>query len=65
MGDFKYRVLKLCGEPATAEIVGYAKSYRKGELKIEHWVYGPKGGVYHIIVFIGGKVAEIKIERDF
>lgn len=59
-GDFKHEVLKCCGNPMSKEVIGYKlNKYGNRELKIEHWIYGPWKGYYYILVFEGGKIAEI------
>ena len=60
VGDFKYKVLRSCGEPISKEVVAYGIS-PNGECgaKVEHWVYGPKSGWYTVFIFRGGIVAKI------
>jgi hypothetical protein len=60
VGDFEYKVLRFCGEPASKDVVGY-KINEEGdrEAKIEHWVYGPKNGMYTILIIEGGVVKKI------
>ena len=59
-GTPKFKVLRKCGEPISKEMIGYTLT-RDGtrELKIEEWIYGPKGGYYIHLIFTGGKVSEI------
>lgn len=60
VGDYKFEVLDKCDEPHSKEIVGYTiNKYQKREYIIEHWVYGPWSGYYYVMVFVGGRVAEI------
>ena len=60
VGDFEYKVLRTCGEPMSRDVVGY-KINENGdrEAKIEHWVYGPKNGMYTILIIEGGVVKKI------
>ena len=54
-GDPSFKILKNCGEPIAKELIAYTLSQdRKRELKMEHWVYGPEGGYYYILIFEGG-----------
>jgi hypothetical protein len=60
LGDHSFQVLQKCGTPNWQEEVGYTlTSDGKRELKIEHWIYGPKGGRYHLLVFEGGILTKI------
>lgn len=65
IGDRHFEVSKKCGEPISKEAVGYTiTTDKKRELKIEEWVYGPKGGYYYYLIFEGGILVEIKSVRD-
>jgi hypothetical protein len=60
VGDHSFQVLQKCGAPISQEVVGYTLSRdRKRELKMEHWVYGPTGGLYYVLVFEGGILKKI------
>ena len=60
LGDHSFQVSGKCGPPISKEVVGYTLSKnRKRELKMEHWVYGPKAGVYHVLVFEGGILTKV------
>ncbi len=60
VGDHSFQVLQKCGTPILQEVVGYTLSKdRKRELKMEHWVYGPKSGYYYVLVFEGAILTKI------
>lgn len=64
VGDDSFIVLKKCGEPISKEVVGYTIKNNERELKIEIWIYGPKGGVYYHLKIEGGKIVEITNIRE-
>ncbi len=60
VGDHSFEVLRNCGEPIMKEVVGYTLTQnRRRELKMEHWIYGPKGGYYYLLVFEGSVLTKI------
>ena len=60
IGDHSFQVLKTCGDPVSKEVTGYTLTKDgKRELKMEHWVYGPKDGYYYILIFEGGVLRKI------
>jgi hypothetical protein len=64
MGDRAFDVLRKCGEPVTREALGFTVSdYNHRELPIEEWIYGPKGGMYYYLRFIGGELVKISSSR--
>lgn len=64
LGDRSFTVLRLCGEPVARDALGYTVSgYNRQELPIEEWVYGPKGGMYHYLRFVGGELVKITSSR--
>jgi hypothetical protein len=65
VGDHRFQVMQKCGTPNSQDDVGYTITRDgKRELKIEHWIYGPKGGLYHLLVFEGGILKDISNFRD-
>ena len=63
-GDFKHEVLRCCGNPMSKEVIGYKlNKYGNRELKVEQWVYGPWKGYYYVLVFEGGKIVEIIMDK--
>ena len=60
VGEHAFQVTQKCGAPDFQEDVGYTlTSDGKRELRIEHWIYGPKGGRYHLLIFEGGFLKKI------
>jgi hypothetical protein len=65
IGDHSFEVLQSCGEPIMKEVIGYTLTEAgTRELKIENWVYGPKGGCYYILVFEGSILVKISSFRQ-
>ena len=59
------KVLRLCGEPVSKEVVGYTASIDGSPLlKIEEWVYGSEGGYYFYLRFIANRLRSIRSERN-
>lgn len=67
-GDLSAEVRRKCGEPVDREVIGPALDSRgypvRGAATVEHWVYGPRNGMYHYLHFIDGRLVEIHSERD-
>lgn len=64
LGDRAFTVLRTCGEPNSREQIGYTSGfYNRDEQPIEEWVYGPKGGMYYYLRFVGGVLVKISSER--
>ena len=65
VGDRSFEVLKTCGAPVSREVIGYTLTKNgKRELKMEHWVYGPKDGYFYILIFEGGVLTRITDFRN-
>ena len=65
INDSAFIVLQRCGEPISRVHVGYTiNEEKKRELLIEDWVYGPKNNYYYFLTMIGGRVSEIRSERE-
>ena len=60
IGDRTFVVLKRCGEPVYKEIIREGK---RKQPKLENWVYGPIGGMYHYLIFKDGKLFKIESFR--
>ena len=58
IGDPKFKVLKECGQPVSAEVIGYTN--KSHGMKIIEFVYGPTGGVYYYLTFTGNKLTKIE-----
>lgn len=65
-GDLEIQVRKKCGKPSSQKVIGYTLKgirhhavKREREYVIERWVYGPKRGFYHEIIFEAGRVVRI------
>ena len=58
IGDPKFKVIEECGPPVSAEVIGYTN--KDHGMKIEEIVYGPKGGVYYYLTFVGNKLTKIE-----
>jgi hypothetical protein len=69
-GNLAIQVREKCGDPISEEIIGYslrgAPPGLRGEreYKIEQWVYGPEQGIYHVLIFEGGRLRDIDRIRD-
>ncbi len=64
LGDRATTVIRLCGKPVSRENVGYTSGfYNRDEQPIEEWLYGPKGGMYYYLRFVGGELVKISTER--
>lgn len=70
-GDFTFQVKQKCGEPDSAQIIGYTlrsarfpAGKREREYAIEQWVYGPSNGYYDVLTFEGGRLRKIERVRD-
>ena len=65
VGNNSFQVLQKCGTPKSQEVVGYTLTRdRKREFKIQHWIYGPKDGRYHLLIFEGGFLKKISDFRE-
>ncbi len=68
VGCRKGMVLDKCGEPVAMDSTGHTvnKNSRKRYTvrETEEWVYGPKAGWYAVLTFEGGKLVEIRHQRD-
>ena len=61
IGDTKHKVSAQCGEPVSETIIGHTnKTY---DMKIVELVYGPMGGVYYYLKFIGNRLVKIEWVR--
>jgi len=65
-GDLEIQVRKKCGKPDDQKVIGYTLKgirhhaiKREREYVIERWVYGPKRGFYHEVIFEAGRVVRI------
>lgn len=58
LGDSKFTIQRLCGEPLDRERTGWSQWKNT-----ERWVYGPKGGCYYFLHFKGDQLIEIEYER--
>ena len=64
LGDRAFPVLRSCGGTSSREHIGYTSGfYNRDEQPIEEWVYGPKGGMYYYLRFVGGELVKISSER--
>lgn len=64
LGDRAFTVLRTCGEPVTRESLGYTSGFHnRDEQPIEEWIYGPKGGMYYYLRFVGGELVKISSAR--
>lgn len=61
-GQASVEVLRICGEPDQREVIP-PSGILGGGATVEHWVYGPRNGVYRHLRFIDGKLVEIRTER--
>ena len=64
IGEYSFKVLTSCGEPISKEVIGYTLKNNERELKLEVWVYGPKGGLYYFLKFEGGKLVKITNAKE-
>jgi hypothetical protein len=65
-GTYKIKVLMVCGNPVSKEIIGYRweKSVDyKQKLIIEQWTYRTGPEEYTILTIVGGKVEKIEKVR--
>ena len=62
IGDTKYEVISLCGEPVAKEFIGCTKKGLYG-LKIIELIYGPIGGFYYYLTFVGNRLTKIESIR--
>jgi len=67
VGADSYEVRNKCGEPASADDLGFKRVTNQyghtHELHITEWVYGPKGGMYYFLRFEGGYLVKISSSR--
>ncbi|WP_417779945.1 DUF2845 domain-containing protein [Stutzerimonas xanthomarina] len=63
-GDRAFEVERKCGEPAQRDLVGYTlgPNHRR-EMMREEWVYGPKNGIFSILIFEGNRLVRIETSR--
>lgn len=65
INDSAFTVVKKCGEPVSKIHVGYTvDGNQKRELIIEEWIYGPHKNFFYFITITGGRVTEIRSERQ-
>ena len=65
VGDSAFIVIQKCGEPVSKNQIGYTiNDSQKRELVVEEWIYGPQKRYYYIVTVTGGKVSEIRSERE-
>ena len=67
IGADTYEVRNKCGEPINSEHQGFKlRTNHYGhthELRVEEWIYGPKGGMYYYLQFEGGYLSKISSSR--
>ena len=60
-----FQVLQKCGTPNSQEDVGYTLTNdSRRELKVQHWIYGSRDGLYRLLVFEGGFLKKISDFRE-
>ncbi|HTN29752.1 MAG TPA: DUF2845 domain-containing protein [Pseudomonas sp.] len=68
LGDTAWEVLRKCGEPADRSQQGLKLQRDEQGLRydvgVEEWLYGPRNGMYHLLRFEGGRLRNIRSERD-
>lgn len=64
LSDRNFEVQHKCGAPGMRDITGYTTDENGNQqLQIEEWVYGPAGGAYHFLTFIGSQLKSIEFRR--
>ena len=67
LGQSLYEVRAKCGEPISEQILGYKQLPNEyghtHEVQINEWIYGPKGGMYYYLRFVGGDLVKISSQR--
>ncbi len=62
-----HEVQSKCGAPMEQSHLGYKQLTNEyghtHEVRIEEWVYGPKGGMYYFLRFEGGYLSKISSSR--
>ena len=62
-----HEVQSKCGAPMEQAHLGYKQLTNEyghtHEVGIEEWVYGPKGGMYYYLRFVGGDLVKISSQR--
>lgn len=68
LGDSAWEVLRKCGEPVNQSQLGHKLQRDEYGLRydvgVEEWIYGPRNGMYHILRFEGGRLRDIRSERN-
>lgn len=67
LDDTTGEVLEKCGEPVSRSSLGYKEVvdayYRRNEVLVEEWVYGPRNGMYQFLRFEGNRLRNIDSKR--
>ncbi|MFC5697177.1 DUF2845 domain-containing protein [Pseudomonas sp. GCM10022186] len=67
LDDTASEVLEKCGEPVSRSDLGYREVtdgyYRRIEVRVEEWVYGPRNGMYQFLRFEGDRLRDIDSKR--
>ncbi|AOE87459.1 DUF2845 domain-containing protein [Pseudomonas sp. TCU-HL1] len=67
LDDTTSEVLDKCGEPVSRADLGYKEVvdeyYRRNEVRVEEWVYGPRNGMYQFLRFEGNRLRNIDSKR--
>ncbi len=67
LDDTTGEVLEKCGEPISRADLGFKEVideyYRRNEVRVEEWVYGPRNGMYQFLRFEGNRLRNIDSKR--
>ena len=67
LDDTTSEVLDKCGEPISRTDLGFKEVvdeyYRRDEVRVEEWVYGPRNGMYQFLRFEGNRLRDIDSKR--
>ncbi|MBD2838685.1 DUF2845 domain-containing protein [Pseudomonas sp. JM0905a] len=67
LDDTTREVLDKCGEPISRADLGFKEVvdeyYRRNEVRVEEWVYGPRNGMYQFLRFEGNRLRNIDSKR--
>ncbi|MDH4870942.1 DUF2845 domain-containing protein [Pseudomonas sp. BN515] len=67
LDDTTSEVLDKCGEPISRADLGFKEVvdeyYRRNEVRVEEWVYGPRNGMYQFLRFEGNRLRNIDSKR--
>ncbi|BAN50633.1 DUF2845 domain-containing protein [Metapseudomonas resinovorans] len=67
LDDTTNEVLDKCGEPISRTDLGFKEVvdeyYRRNEVRVEEWVYGPRNGMYQFLRFEGNRLRNIDSKR--